>query len=150
MSPAISAYVQLIRTAESLHAEVSKHLLAEGLTASQFSTLKVLRLQGPVAQKEIANSLLKTGGNITLVVDNLEKSGLVERFGSEDDRRVTLVKLTRKGAELFDRIYPSHKERIEAAMSGLNLKKILELQEMLDALHPAIEKSLCEAETAQV
>ena len=109
---AVAVYVRLVRTAEALHGKVSQGLIDEGLTASQFSTLKVLRLRGPLAQKDIAAHLLKTGGNITLVVDNLVRRKLVRRGNDPNDRRVALVELTPLGEATFDRIYPPHLERI--------------------------------------
>jgi MarR family 2-MHQ and catechol resistance regulon transcriptional repressor len=134
MKDAVDAYVKLIRTAEALHSEVSRGLADEGLTASQFSTLKVLRLQGALAQKDIASHLLKTGGNVTLVVDNLERAGLVARERVPGDRRVTRVRITSAGEELFDRAYPPHLRRIETAMQGLGDAGLAELERLLDKL----------------
>jgi MarR family 2-MHQ and catechol resistance regulon transcriptional repressor len=131
----VRAYVRLIRTAEALHAEVSRGLTAEGLTASQFSTLKVLRLHGPLAQRDIAAHLLKSGGNITMVVDNLEREGLVVRVRDTEDRRIIFVTLTAKGEEFFDRVYPGHLERIRSVvgeLSGAECDELLTLLERLD------------------
>src|SRR5271165_5761107 len=112
----VLAYVRHVRSAEALHQSVSRGLLVDGLTASQFSTLKVLRLHGPLALREIAKYILKSGGNMTIVVDNLERDGLVTRDRDTEDRRMVYVSLTPKGVELFDRIYPEHLERIRSAM----------------------------------
>jgi len=131
---AVSVYVRLVRTAEALHARVSQGLVEEGLTASQFSTLKVLRLRGPQAQKDIANYLLKTGGNITLVVDNLVRRKLVKRGNDPNDRRIALVKLTPLGEATFDRIYPPHLARIHAAMEALDCEQLRVLQDLLSRL----------------
>ena len=140
---AVSAYVSLVRTAEALHARVSQGLVDEGLTASQFSTLKVLRLRGPLAQKEIAKHLLKTGGNITLVVDNLVRRKLVRRGEDPNDRRIALVEMTPLGEATFDRIYPPHLDRIYEAMSGLGLAQLDQLRELLASLNAAVEPSVC-------
>lgn len=133
--PSVSAYVRLIRTAEALHSSVSRGLALEGLTASQFSTLKVLRLQGALAQRDIAKYLLKTGGNVTVVVDNLEKQGLVVRIRDTEDRRIVFVKLTAEGEALFDRVYPGHLDRIKSAMSPLSEREYDQLVSLLERLH---------------
>jgi len=136
----VAAYVRLIRTADALHASVSKGLAAEGLTPSQFSTLKVLRLRGPQAQRDIAKYLLKTGGNVTVVVDNLEKQGYVARVRDTEDRRMTFVKLTALGEETFDRVYPAHLLRIRNAMSNLgdaNLERLFHLLTKLNEVEDA-------------
>ena len=134
---AVNAYVRLVRTAEALHAQVSQGLVEEGLTASQFSTLKVLRINGPLAQKDIANYLLKTGGNVTLVVDNLVRRKLVKRGVDVNDRRVALVELTPLGVATFDRIYPHHLNRIREAMKNLDGGQVEGLLELLEDLRPS-------------
>jgi MarR family 2-MHQ and catechol resistance regulon transcriptional repressor len=131
---AVAAYVRLVRTAEALHARVSQGLVVEGLTASQFSTMKVLRLRGPQAQKDIANYLLKTGGNITLVVDNLVRRKLVHRGSDPNDRRIALVELTPLGEATFDRIYPPHLQRIHDVMASLSPEQLNALIDMLERL----------------
>jgi MarR family transcriptional regulator, 2-MHQ and catechol-resistance regulon repressor len=139
----VSAYVRLVRSAQSLHAEVSKGLSPFGLTASQFSTLKALRMRGPLAQRDIAEYLLKTGGNVTVVVDNLEKLGLVSRLRGEADRRTMVVTLTPKGSSLFDRAYGPHLEGIRHAMDGLTEAECEQLIRLLDKLAPTSSEPCC-------
>lgn len=130
----VQAYVKLIRAAEALHVRVSRGLVAEGLTASQFSAMKVLRLYGTLPQRDIAKYLLQSGGNITLVVDNLEREGLAKRIRSVEDRRIVQVALTPKGEELFDRIYPAHLDRIREVMRPLNDQDLESLTALLEQL----------------
>jgi MarR family 2-MHQ and catechol resistance regulon transcriptional repressor len=139
----VTAYVKLIRTGESLHAEVSRGLMIDGLTASQFSTLKVLRLRGALAQRDIAKYLLKTGGNVTVVVDNLEKQGLVTRIRDTEDRRIVFVKLTTAGEEMFDRLYQPHLARICEVMGNLNDSELSQLQSLLEKLNSASDEAVC-------
>jgi len=147
---AISAYVKLIRTGEALHAEVSRGLAIEGLTASQFSTIKVLRLRGPLAQRDIANYLLKTGGNVTVVVDNLEKQGLVVRIRDTDDRRFVFVRLTQAGEELFDRVYEPHLARIRSVMGSISDTEMRTLLELLEKLHATEDDPVCQQASAHL
>ena len=142
---AVSAYVKLIRTAEQLHAEVSRGLSAEGLTASQFSTLKVLRMKGPLPQKSIASYLLRTGGNITVVVDNLEREKLVVRERDTQDRRQVYVRLTEEGAALFDRLYPAHLERIRQAMQGIVAEELSDFTQQLNRLSESCAEPICKS-----
>ena len=57
------------------------------VTVSQFGVLEALHHLGPLRQGEISAKLLRSGGNITLVVDNLEARGLVQRTREANDRR---------------------------------------------------------------
>ena len=140
----VATYVKLVRTAEALHSEVSRGLMVEGLTASQFSALKVLRLHGPLAQRDIANYLLKTGGNITVVVDNLEKQGLVTRIRDTEDRRFVFVRLTLAGESLFARLYQPHLDRIRETMQPITDMDLTVLLNLLEQLHPTTESPLCQ------
>lgn len=133
---AVLAYVKLIQAADAVHTQVSKGLAPHRLTPSQFSTLKVLAMRGSLPQRDIANYLLKTGGNITVVVDNLEREGLVERRRCKEDRRLVYVDLTAKGHDLFHSIYPEHLDRIRAVMEALPAEDQALLRRLLTRLHP--------------
>lgn len=71
---------------------------------------------------------------MTIVVDNLERDGLVVRDRDTEDRRIVYVSLTPKGEELFDRIYPEHLERIRTAMGGLSEEECEQLMNLLAKL----------------
>jgi MarR family 2-MHQ and catechol resistance regulon transcriptional repressor len=74
-------------------------------------------------QGEISAKLLKSGGNITLVVDNLEKSGLVRRRRDSDDRRVVVVSLTEQGRQWISSIFPQHAADVVEEMSILTAEE---------------------------
>lgn len=105
---ALSAFINLLRAANSLYARESRRLMGTGLTPSQFGVLEALYHLGPLSQKLLSQKLLKTGGNMTMVVDNLEKHGQVERRRGTADRRTVTVHLTRRGRRLIERILPVH------------------------------------------
>ena len=72
-------------------------LESQGLTHGQFGTMEALFHLGPLCQRELGEKLLRSGGNLTMVIDNLEKKGWVRRERQPDDRRKVLVSLTPKG-----------------------------------------------------
>ena len=120
---ALDAFIKLTRASETLNGRLNAELLREDLTVSQFGTLEALFHLGPLCQKDIAGKLLKSGGNITLVVDNLEKRGLVERRRDGRDRRFVTVRLTDAGRALVARVFPAHKARIVEAMTTLSAQQ---------------------------
>ena len=127
---ALDAYIKLMRASESVNALLTSGLSSEKLTISQFGTLEALYHLGPMCQKAIGEKLLKSGGNITLVVDNLEKRGLVARVRNADDRRFITVDLTAEGRALIERVFPAHVKRIVEAFRGLSAEE----QDQLGAL----------------
>lgn len=116
---ALGAYIKLLRAADSVRQRATAHLAAEDVSGGQFGVLEVLLHRGPLCQKEIADKLLVSGGNITMVIDHLEKRGLVERKRSREDRRYIRVTLTRRGEHLISRIFPRHVARVVEEMSLL-------------------------------
>lgn len=110
---ALNLYIKLMRCAEAVESRVNRHLQSAGLTTSQFGVLEALYHLGPLVQKDIAAKILKSTGNITLVINNLEKRGLVKRVRSSDDRRFIDVHLTDEGAQLIQRILPRHIDAIK-------------------------------------
>lgn len=116
---ALGVYVKLMRAAESLTARVHRHLARERLTVSQFGALEALYHLGPLHQYEIGQKILKSSGNITTVIDNLEKRGLVKRVRDAKDRRCVQVRLTEEGDKLIGRIFPAHADLITREMGRL-------------------------------
>jgi MarR family 2-MHQ and catechol resistance regulon transcriptional repressor len=117
---ALNAYIPLLRAANSLAARTAAAYEAAGLTVSQFGALEALLHLGPLCQRELGQKLLKSGGNITLVVDNLEKQGWVRRERRTDDRRMVTVRLTPAGRRLVARLFPAHAAAVAREMQHLS------------------------------
>jgi MarR family 2-MHQ and catechol resistance regulon transcriptional repressor len=105
---ALDVYIKLSRAAGAVEARINCHLKDYGLTSSQFGVLEALYHLGPLHQHELAAKILKSSGNLTLVIDNLVKRGLVERERDETDRRYITVCLTEIGHQLISDILPHH------------------------------------------
>jgi MarR family 2-MHQ and catechol resistance regulon transcriptional repressor len=117
---ALDAYVKLLRASETVHAEATRSLMEAGLSSSQFGVLEALYHVGLLCLTDLARKILKTSGNLTLVVRNLEKRGLVTRQQQSQDRRFVSVAITEKGRKLMDRIFPAHAQRIQELMERLS------------------------------
>jgi len=117
---ALGTFVKLVRAAESVTTRIHQHLIDAGLTVSQFGVLEALYHIGPLSQVNIAKKVLKSSGNITMVIDNLEKSGLVKRERKKDDRRYYIVQLTDEGRKLIGTIFPRHAAKIMEEMMILS------------------------------
>jgi MarR family 2-MHQ and catechol resistance regulon transcriptional repressor len=117
---ALSAYVKLLRASETVHSEATRTLAEEGLSASQFGVLEALYHIGPLCLSDLAHKILKTTGNLTMVVRNLERSGLVTCQQSAEDRRFVSVAITEKGRKRMARVFPVHLEHIVELMNRLS------------------------------
>ena len=116
---ALNAYIKLMRAAESVTARAHS-LLPKEITLSQFGVLETLLHRGPLCQTELAGKLLKSGGNITLIVDNLEKAGLVTRERDKEDRRFITVSLTPKGRAFIEELFPKVAASITREFTALS------------------------------
>ncbi len=116
---ALDAYIKLTRAAESVSDRVNRHLNDYGLTPSQFGVLEALYHLGTLSQVEVAHKLLLSTGNITTVLQNLQKCGLIERQRDPDDQRYVRVSLTAKGRARVTEVLPAHVATIVEDLSIL-------------------------------
>ena len=123
---ALNAFIKLQRASESVATRVHS-VLPDGLTITQFGVLEALHHIGPLCQGELAEKLLRSGGNLTLVVDNLEKAGYVLRERDPADRRFVVVKLTDKGQAFISDIFPKILANVTREMAALSSTELLDL-----------------------
>lgn len=127
---ALNAYVKLERAANAAMAYARVGLEEAGLSLGQFAVLEALYHVGPLYLGDLARRILTSSGNLTLVVDNLEKRGLVKRRQPLKDKRFILATITPAGRKLIGRIFPAHAQRITSVMGRLTKSE----QEKLGAL----------------
>lgn len=123
----LNAFIKMTRATESINNRLSRHLGDENLTISQFGILEALLHIGPQNQKELGKKILKSGGNITLVIDNLEKRNLATRKTDPCDRRAVIIELTEKGKTFIEEFFPKHVEKIVDEYSVLSPEELKEL-----------------------
>ncbi len=123
-------YVKLMRAANSARNFASRSLAGTGLTLTQFAVLEALYHLGPMSLSDIAQKVLTTSGNLTMVVGNLEKGGLARRQRSSEDRRVLIVVLTAKGKSLIRQIFPRHAAAIVEFLNVLTPDDQMRLGEL--------------------
>ena len=117
-------YIKLVRAAEAVSARVHEHLAESGLTFSQFAVLEALFSLGSMCQRDLGRKILKSSGNMTMVIDNLEKKAFVYRERSTSDRRFMKVHLTESGRAFIESRYPGHLARIVREMEVLTQERV--------------------------
>ena len=127
---ALNTYTKLMRAAESVTSRVNRSMAEFDLTISQFGVLEALYHKGSLCQRDIAAKILKSSGNITLVIDNLEKRGLVRRERDIEDRRYLTIHLTSEGTSLIAQAFTCVEAAISTEMTSLSQSE----HEMLGSL----------------
>jgi DNA-binding MarR family transcriptional regulator len=74
------------------------------LSPMQAFALRHLEPGTPLAMSDLAEALHCDASNVTGIVDRLEARGLIARRGADHDRRVKMLVVTAKGAELRERL----------------------------------------------
>ena len=130
----LDTFIKLTRCTNSLFARLSERNTLGDLTPSQFAVLEALYHLGSLTQGEVSTKVLKSGSNMTTVIDNLERDGLVRRERDAKDRRVINVHLTQAGSEKVDAVLPKHVGALVEEFSVLSASEQLTLGELCKKL----------------
>jgi DNA-binding MarR family transcriptional regulator len=121
---ALGVLGRLLRAAHLADAALADGLAEVDLQPGWFDLLAALRRAGAPYERnptELMRSSLLTSGGITKRLDRLAEAGLVERRPDPNDRRGTLVRLTRRGRATIDRaigIHIANEERLLRSMTA--------------------------------
>jgi MarR family transcriptional regulator, 2-MHQ and catechol-resistance regulon repressor len=124
---ALDAGLKLLRAAESLAAAVQAELASSRLTRAQVAALDALHHLGPMSQRELGRKLLRSNANVTTLVGNLERLGLVKRVIPAADRRVLRVSLTASGRRQAERVLPRQAAAVVAHLGALSAAEQVQL-----------------------
>ncbi len=127
---ALNTYIKFMRAADSLSSRINFRLIKTKLSESQLNVLDALFHLGPLSQKDLGKKLLRSGGNITMVIDNLEKRKFVRRKRGVTDRRIIVVDLTPSGKKLMGKVLPQKVDAVTKEIIKLSKDEQSELQRL--------------------
>jgi len=107
------------------------HLQPHEITTEQFSLLRRLNEQDGISQKELAKRVGKDQTNITRILDQLERKGLVIRKPNQEDRRSFLAYVTDEGRALDEILVPIEQEVIRKVLADLSEENVRHLKTLL-------------------
>ena len=126
------AWLRLVRVFTQVERATAEGLRAHGLTPAQFDVIAHVGAAGSMTQQELAASLLVTKGNVTQLLDRLERCGLIERHQAGRTKRVAL---TECGRDVFARAVPAQEALVRERLSALTKdeqRHLLHLMRTLD------------------
>ncbi len=139
---AVAAWLRLARFVNSQQAALSVGLRENRLSLAQFDILAQIGAAEGLTQRELADRLVVTQGNVTQLLQKLERQGLVERPPSG---RCNRVRLTPSGSRLRARVVPAHERRIAELFCGLTSNELESLSRLLRKITRAREQRECGA-----
>ena len=116
-------------------ARTSEYLGRSGLSPAKWNALLMARYVGGeegLPQSRLAELLIVSGGNVTGLIDGLEAMGLVERAARPGDRRVRVIRATRRGAELIEELWPGYLAVLVDFSSPLSLGQKRQAAKLLE------------------
>ena len=88
-----------------------------GLHLTDMQCVNLLDLLGPVTPGKLAECTGLTTGGVTVMLDRLEKAGVVKREPDPGDRRSVLIRVNPKKLRKIDALYTGINEQLEASLS---------------------------------
>jgi DNA-binding MarR family transcriptional regulator len=138
----LRAWLFLLKCAKRLEQEMSDRFREQFQSSlSRFDVLAHLDMAGPggLSTSQLASRLLASKGNITRLLDRMAQDGLIDRRGDDADRRVSKIRLSAKGAELFSRMAPAHERWSHEILGSTGTADRDGLVALLRRLHDQLE-----------
>jgi DNA-binding MarR family transcriptional regulator len=106
-----------------------------GITLPRFDLMAQLEREPQgLSMSELSRRMMVTGGNVTAIVDQLEKEQLVQRQPQPGDRRAFAVHLTPAGREAFAAMASAHENWVVELLSPLPAQQQEQLHQLLGTL----------------
>jgi len=133
---ALRLWLRLLTCSQLIEREVRARLRERyDTTLPRFDLMSQLwRYPGGLKMSELSQHLMVTGGNVTGIVDLLEKDGLAERTPEPADRRACRVRLTRAGRKAFGEMARAHEGWIVEMLGGLSRREQAGIYQLLGQL----------------
>ena len=140
----MSTFLLLMHAGRHLHHRLDNAGGYGDLTPSQFYSLMILDEMKSLPLSKISERIRRSPGNMTLVIDNLEKEGFVERHRSTEDRRVILISLTDLGCEKIEAARKTHVAAVKQELGVLTEDEVKTLRSLLLKLQPKLNEPDCD------
>ncbi len=134
----VRVWFRLIRLEARMQAAVGERLRAIGVSIPQCDVLTTLTEQEGVSQQELAKRLYVTKGNISSLLDRLEKAGLVERRSTASDRRQYAIYLTETGRRTAEKAIAVQHRWIASTLGRMTEADLEALETQLVALRDIV------------
>ena len=130
---AVRVWFRFLRLESRLQLAVAERLREIGLSVPQCDVLTTLSEAEGISQQELAKRLYVTKGNISGLLDRLERAGLVERRSTAADRRQHAIYLTAPGRESAGKAIAVQHALIAATLGKLPPEKLRAFEDLLIA-----------------
>lgn len=120
-----------------LDSRFNKTIEAYGITSVQYNVLRILKGVYPEghARCDIASRMVERASDITRIIDRLERQGLVERDRTNEDRRISITRITDKGIEILNKLNKIVEQEHKVHTKNLTEVECKQLSVLLEKLY---------------
>lgn len=138
----LKLWLRLMKVTQLIENELRENLRVHfDTTLPRFDVMAALyRHPDGLRMSLLSTALRVSNGNVTGIVDRLEREGLAERLPVKDDRRAILACLTEAGRKRFEEIARSHEVWVNEYLSSLSEDDALRINVDLSAITSHLEK----------
>ena len=131
------AVLNIIVCSNHIKSRIEAVCLNYGITHAQFNVLRILNGKYPEGypRGEIIIRMVEPAPDVTRLIDRLIKQKLVERYTSDQDRRLSLTKITKKGRDVLRRINPKIDSLFKMVSDKLNKSERKQLSVFLEKIY---------------
>jgi len=127
------AYLSVVRTSTTLTDALEDLVKVQGISATQYNVLRILRGSGAegLCRNALRDRMLTRMPDMTRLLDRMEEAGLVVRVREGEDRRMVMTRITDRGRRLLDELDAPVLALHRKQMAGLTDAQLRTLSDLL-------------------
>jgi len=139
-NPRFRNWIAVARACQMIHQNLARALTELDIKVPHLDILANLyRFEG-ISQQDLARKLLVGRSNISMLLPQIEKRGLIERRPDEHDRRVLRLYLTDRGRDITRQALAIELELIEHTMSTSTVEECNQVGEIMQRMIKSMEE----------
>ena len=132
---AMKTWMQIARVFNKFSTSEIQYFSEHDLTMNQFKVLEVLYHRGDLNISSITKLTMSTPGNITVVVKNLKRDGWITSICDPEDKRASILSITKKGSDKIEEVFPTHSKNLKETMDVLSDEELTTLSQLLKKVY---------------
>ena len=147
-SSSSAVFSTFMRVAHAHRQLMSRRMAAHGIPAGQLFCLKEIAHNDGITQCDLAEALNISRPTLTVMLQKMERAGLVERASDASDQRFTRIHLSPEGTHLHEEMHEVIGEVMAEVAGPLAEPDRVELARLLGLVHDNITAALESSEKA--
>jgi DNA-binding MarR family transcriptional regulator len=139
-NPRFRNWIAVAKASQIIHQKLAKALISLDIKVPHLDILANLyRFEG-ISQQDLARKLLVGRSNISMLLPQIEKRGLIERRADEHDKRILRLYLTDKGRDITRQALAIELQLIEHSMSTTTVEECNQVGEVMSRMIEKMEE----------